>query len=111
MSKFILTGFADEISANFSEQLAGLQSLGVSHIELRGLDGTNVSDLTCEQARTYKKMLDDAGIRVSAVGSPIGKINVLEDFEPHYEKYLHTLELCEIFETQYMRMFLSLIHI
>ena len=28
MSKFVLTGFADEISANFSEQLAGLRSLG-----------------------------------------------------------------------------------
>ena len=105
MSKFVLTGFADEISANFSEQLAGLRSLGMSHIELRGLDGTNISDLTCEQAKEYRRMLDDAGISVSALGSPIGKIDVTADFEPHYEKYLHTLELCEIFGTNYLRMF------
>lgn len=105
MSQFILTGFADEISANFSEQLAGLRSLGMNYIELRGLDGTNISDLTNEQAREYKKMLDDAGVQVSALGSPIGKINIVEDFEPHYEKYLHTLELCEIFGTNYLRMF------
>ena len=105
MSIFTLTGFADEISANFSEQLAGLRSLGMSYVELRGLDGTNISDLTNDQAKEYKKMLDDAGIAVSALGSPIGKINILDDFEPHYEKYLHTLELCEIFETSYIRMF------
>ena len=105
MAKFTLTGFADEISADFDEQLAGLRSLGMSHIELRGLDGVNISDLTNEQAREYRRKLDDAGISVSALGSPIGKINILEDFEPHYEKYLHTLELCEIFGTGYLRMF------
>ena len=83
MAEFTLTGFADEISADFDEQLAGLRSLGMSHIELRGLDGVNISDLTNEQAREYRRKLDDAGISVSALGSPIGKINILEDFEPH----------------------------
>ena len=32
MAEFTLTGFADEISADFDEQLAGLRSLGMSHI-------------------------------------------------------------------------------
>ncbi|MFQ9548772.1 MAG: hypothetical protein ACLRZ6_13835 [Lachnospiraceae bacterium] len=40
---------------------------------------------TDEQAKRQKR-LDAAGIRVSAVGSPIGKIGINDDFEEHMKK-------------------------
>ena len=41
-----ISGFADEYSPIFDEQLAALDRLNVSHIELRGIDNVNISDLT-----------------------------------------------------------------
>ena len=46
-----LSAFADEASRDFREQLDVLNEENIPYIELRGLDGTNVSDLTEEQAR------------------------------------------------------------
>lgn len=105
MSKFTLSVFADEISSDFSEQLAAVQRANIRYIEARGIDGVNISDVPCNKAVAYKKMLDDAGVKVSAIGSPLGKISILDDFGPHYDKFQHTLELAEIFDAPYIRMF------
>ena len=45
------------------------------------------------------------GVRVSALGSPIGKISIQDDFEPHFEKFRYVVELAKLFETPYIRMF------
>ena len=70
MAKFILSAFADESSPVLDEQIKALQEEGVSLIELRGVDGKNVSNLTLEEAAAVKAKLDAAGIRLSALGSP-----------------------------------------
>ena len=101
----LYSGFADEISPVLAEQSAALQRLGISFVELRGVNGTNVSDLTDAEAAEASKQLKDAGIAVSAIGSPIGKISITDDFEAHFEKFLHTLDLAEIFGTDRIRLF------
>ncbi len=58
----VISGFADEYSPIFDEQLAALNRLGVSHIELRGIDNVNVSDLTGEKLREVREKLSAAGI-------------------------------------------------
>ena len=58
-----------------------------------------------EQAKEAKKRLDAAGIRVSAVGSPIGKIGIEDDFEAHMKKLQRIERIADIFETPYIRMF------
>ncbi|NLT73994.1 MAG: sugar phosphate isomerase/epimerase [Chloroflexi bacterium] len=102
---FTLSGFADEISADLDEQLDVLQSLGIGHLELRGVWGTGVLDLTDEQVKRVKRTLDDRGVRVSAIGSPIGKIGVTDPFEPHLVAFRRAVMLAEYFETPYIRMF------
>ena len=79
----MLSAFADEYSPKFDEQLEGLKKNGVGFIEIRGVDGTNVADLTDEQLHEVRAKLDAAGIGVSSIGSPIGKIKVYDEFEPH----------------------------
>lgn len=100
-----LCAFADEASTVFSEQLAALKKHSIPYIELRGLDGKNVSSLTSDEAREYKKQLDEAGIRVWSIGSPIGKMKLSDDFDAHLEKLRATLEIAKIFDTHRIRMF------
>lgn len=102
---FILSGFADEISADLQEQLDLLTQIEVRNLELRGVWNTGVLDLSDEQVRTIKQALDARGIGVSAIGSPIGKIQIDDPFEPHLEAFRRAIALAEYFETPYIRMF------
>ncbi|MDO4283988.1 MAG: sugar phosphate isomerase/epimerase family protein [Eubacteriales bacterium] len=100
-----VSGFADEISPALDRQIAILQSLGMEWIEFRSAEGKNVADYTAEEAKALWERLEEAGIRLSAVGSPIGKIEITEDFEPHFEKFRHVAELAKIWETPRIRLF------
>lgn len=102
---FTVSAFADEISKDLDEQIRVLKANGISHLELRGIDGKNVSDFTPEEAQAYALRLDAAGIGVSSIGSPIGKIQITDDFAPHLEKFQHTLDIARIFHAPYVRMF------
>jgi len=105
MATFRFSAFADEYSANFDEQIKGLLENDVHLIEPRGIDGTNISDLTSEQAMEVKSKLDAAGIGISALGSPIGKINIDDDFEAHKIKLRRTCEIAKILGATRIRMF------
>ena len=97
--------FADEIAASLDRQIEVLQELGIRYIELRSADGINVSAFTPEYACTVKQKLDAAGIRVSAIGSPIGKISLEDDFQSHMKMLTAVEHLADIFETPCIRMF------
>jgi len=105
MAKFILSAFADEASPMLDEQIKALQEEGVSLIELRGVDGKNVSNLTIEEAKAVKAKLDAAGIRLSALGSPYGKASLGVAFDEHLALFKHGLELCKVLDCQRIRMF------
>ncbi|GEK36263.1 sugar phosphate isomerase/epimerase family protein [Enterococcus thailandicus] len=100
-----ISAFADEINPSMQQQIAGLIEQKIKHIELRTLDGKNVSELTFEEAHRYKQQLDTAGITVSSIGSPIGKININDPFSEHLELFKHVLHLANIFQSPYVRMF------
>ncbi len=101
----VISGFADEYSPDFKEQLSALCRLGVSHIELRGIDNINVSDLTDEKLREVKERLSSAGIAVSSIGSPIGKTDIKDDFPRHMDKLKRTLEIQKELSAPYIRIF------
>lgn len=105
MEKIIISGFSDEIAPALDEQLSAIQEFGVGYMELRAADGVNVSDFTPEKLREVKAKLDSAGVRVSSVGSPIGKIDVADDFAGHMEKFKRTLEIQKELGAPYLRMF------
>ena len=105
MAKFILSAFADEASSDFTEQLEALKRHNIPLIEIRGVDGKNVMDLTDEELTVVREKLDAYGIRLSAVGSPMGKINIQDDFEPHFEKFKRAVEIAKVLGTERIRMF------
>lgn len=105
MGNFILSAFADEIDMDLGIQMEVLKQYGINHIEMRGVNGKNISDLTLEEARAIKQELDVNGFKISALGSPIGKINITDEFESEKQKFIHTLALAKVLESKYIRMF------
>lgn len=105
MNNFIITGFADEIDPQMHKQYDLLKKLGISNIELRGVNGKNVSELTIDEAKALKTDLDDNGMKISAIGSPIGKIKFSDSFEDHYKTFEKLVEFTKILDTKYIRMF------
>ena len=101
----VLTGFADEIDASLDNQIRVLKKLHMSYVEMRGVDGRSFVDYSEAEAKEIRKRLDDNGISLSAIGSPLGKIRITDDFAPHMELYKHTVELAHIMGTPNIRMF------
>lgn len=97
--------FADEIAESLDRQIEVLQDLNIRWIELRSADGIGVADFTPEYACQVKEKLDRAGIRVSAIGSPIGKIGIEDDFVSHMKTFDKITHLANVFETPYIRVF------
>ncbi|MBI2192421.1 MAG: sugar phosphate isomerase/epimerase [Planctomycetes bacterium] len=82
----ILTGFADEgpVSKRAEEQLTLLAALGLQYYSIRFVDVgqgvKNVMKLTSQEVERLNQLHREFGIRVSSLGSPIGKVK-LEDVE------------------------------
>ena len=100
-----LSGFADEISADPRQQIAVLRETGVAHLELRGVWGKSVLDLTRAEVEQFRQLLRDAGIGVSAIGSPIGKVQIRADLDAHFERFQVAVERAHQFDTPYIRIF------
>ncbi|HUW58607.1 MAG TPA: sugar phosphate isomerase/epimerase family protein [Planctomycetota bacterium] len=99
------SAFADEIGPDLDEQLKTLASENVKFIELRGVWGKNVLDLTPDEVKRVKARMDGEGFQVSSIGSPIGKIRIDEDFDVHLDRFKHAVELAKTFGTRYIRLF------
>jgi len=100
-----LSAFADEVSESFSEQVKYLSKENVGYIEARFVNKKNIMDLTKDELDEAKKMIQDYGLKVSAIGSPIGKVKLDEPFRQHLDKFKHAVELAQFFRTPYIRMF------
>jgi sugar phosphate isomerase/epimerase len=100
-----LSGFIDEISDDFSEQCKVAAGLGLRHVEVRSAWGINILDLDDAQLATVRETLTEHGLKVSSIGSPIGKISVDDDFPPHLQRMRHAVEVAELLEAPYIRLF------
>lgn len=102
---FTVSGFADEIGSDLDEQLDVLTELGIDHLDLRGVKGTNVLDFSEEQTRRIQRELDERDVGVTSIGSPIGKIGIEDPFEPHLDRFEDAIEAAKTFDTEYIRLF------
>lgn len=105
MPHFILSAFGDEIAPDLQQQMKVLKKQEISYIEIRGVNGRGIVEYSLRAVENIKRQLDKNNFKISAVGSPLGKIDITDDFTPHFNLFKHTLKIADILETEYIRMF------
>lgn len=101
-----LYAFADESGAMIDHQIVAMKRNGLSGLEIRNVDGTNVANITLDKAKEVRKKLDDAGLITWSIGSPIGKIHIEnDDFAAHLEKFRHVIDVAHVLGSENIRMF------
>jgi sugar phosphate isomerase/epimerase len=100
-----LSGFSDEISPDPREQCRVAGGLGLRYLEVRSAWNVNILDLDADQLGTLQQTLQEFDLSVSSIGSPIGKIYIDEDFEPHRERMRHAAEVARQLRAPYIRIF------
>ena len=110
MSDVVLTGFCDEVCAdkNLERQFAVATALGLEWISLRFFDlGQGVKNIlaaTDADLEQIRELLTGYGLRVSSIGSPLGKIKLRDmddgttnQYRPFAEYLAGEVErICEI---------------
>jgi len=105
MKNIRFCAFADEASPSLDLQIKALQRNSLDLLEIRGVDGKNISNLTPAETKETEKRLSDGGISVWSVGSPIGKCDIHEDFSIETERFKRTLEIAIALGAENMRIF------
>src|SRR5690625_2075567 len=100
-----LSGFADEIDPDFTLQCTVARHLGLNFIEIRSAWDTGVLDLSDAQLREARDILTDHSLGVSAIGYPIGKIFIDDDFDEHLDQMHRAVEVAHHFRAPYLRVF------
>lgn len=100
-----VSAFADEISSNLDEQVHVLEAEGITHVELRSVWDKNVLTLTEDELSRIRNTFAEHGVSVSAIASPIGKISITDDFEPHLAAFDRAIFCARFFGAEYIRLF------
>lgn len=100
-----ICAFSDEASSSLKGQIAAMQRNEIGLTELRSVDGKNVKDLSLVEAADIKAALDEAGIAVWSIGSPLGKVDISVDIEEYLKTVAHVCELAKVFSCKRIRMF------
>lgn len=120
--RVILSGFADEAanSKTVDEQFAAFAALGLQFYTLRFIDAgngvKNVMQLNKSEITKIRHLENDYGLNVSSIGSPIGKVKLLDVDDKSKNKYVpfkkylkndvqKACELAHAFETKLIRGF------
>lgn len=104
-AEWTLSGFGDEIDPDPEVQAAVLLALGATHIEVRSAWGTNVADFDADMTSRLADILRDKGLAVSAVASPIGKVDVSAPPEDELERLRRIIGVATSLGTRYIRIF------
>ena len=104
-NRITLCAFADEADKLIVNQIAALQGNNIKLLEIRGVDGTNIADITLDKARELRDQFDKENIKVWSIGSPIGKCNINDDFNIELTRFKHVLEVAEILGAENIRIF------
>ncbi len=105
MQKITLSAFSDEAGKTLKDQIKALIENNICYTEIRSVDGVGVADFSLANAKEYVKELNDNGISVWSVGSPLGKEDINIDFNKYLDKVKHVFELANVLKTDKIRAF------
>jgi sugar phosphate isomerase/epimerase len=115
-----LSVLTDEVSGNLVEALDWAVRNGFKFVEIRMVDGANVSNLSDADVDRVKKEVERRGLKVSAIASPLFKCaldpsrpvqsgdlfgNQEEDLATHMSKLPRSIAIAKKLGTKYIRIF------
>ncbi len=100
-----ISGFSDEIAEAIDTQFRVLNKLGIRYFEVRGVNGKNISELNDEELAGLKAKMEEYQIKVSSIGSPVGKIELEKPYEDHFAMFKRVVYIAKYLGTGYIRMF------
>jgi len=120
--RVILSGFADEAANQKTavQQFAAMAALGLQHFSIRFIDVgggvKNAMHLTRSEIRKVRRLQDEYGLSVSSIGSPIGKVKLVDVEDGTHNRYVpfkrylggevgKACRLAQAFETRLIRGF------
>jgi sugar phosphate isomerase/epimerase len=68
-----IAAITDEFSPNLARAIPMLKEIGMTGAELRVVNGKNIMDLGDDELKRAKDMLDEAGLEVMSIASPVLK--------------------------------------
>jgi len=122
VSQVTLSGFGDEAANQKTavQQFAAFAALGLQYYSLRFIDAgegiKNVMKLSIGEIQTIRHLEDEYGLNVASIGSPLGKVKLLDvedgtanayvPFKKYLEKEVkNACEIAHAFETKLIRGF------
>ena len=100
-----ISGFSDEIASDIKTQFEVLNKLGIKYFEPRGVDGKNISELNDDEVKALKEKMEKYGIKVSSIGSPVGKVKLTDDLDAHFEMFKRVVKTAKMLDAKYIRIF------
>jgi len=104
-NRITLCAFADEADKLVINQIKALNENSISLLEIRGVDGTNIADITLDKAKELRALFDKNNVKVWSIGSPIGKCSINDDPEIELKRFKHVLDIAKILGAQNIRIF------
>lgn len=105
MQKIRLCAFADEADKYVDGQIKALHRNNIEFVEVRGVDGINVSEISRKKAKEVADKFGSEGISVWSIGSPIGKFPIDRDFNEQTELLRRVIETADIMGAKCIRIF------
>jgi sugar phosphate isomerase/epimerase len=102
---WLLSGFTDEAGDSPEEQIEACRETGLQYLELRSINEWTCVNLPVKEARSLQQQLAQAGVVVHMFGSPIGKLDIAEDFQTDLDRLEHLAQLSDIFGCRRVRLF------
>ena len=100
-----LSAFGDEIDDDMDVQLELLNELGIGYLELRSAWGTNVLELDDARVAAVKDACARHAIRVSCIGSPVGKTSISEPLDAVLQDLDRIFQVAEALDISTIRLF------
>lgn len=100
-----ICAITDEVSKDLAFALDVLAGDGIKNIDLRGIWGGNMVDLTDEQAAAAQRLIQTGGFTVISLSTPVGKTRITDDFAREVARFRRAVELAQHFGAKYLRVF------
>ncbi len=100
-----LSAFGDEVAYDLDEQIRTLRDRDIRHVELRAAGGVNVVELGPDGLAEAARQLGEAGVGVSAIASPVGKVAIGDDLDAELGRLRAALDAAERLGSSLVRVF------